>query len=387
MPKKMVTMLALAGLACATPAPSGPKRLSSGKAGGIKSRAAAAHSGMKTRRAATTAKARRKELEKRPQALDTLRRRKPRPEIKPMKPVKAEKIRKDRPGWAKNPPAADGTYIYGLGSSAYADEAALSPAWTQARDRAYAEVASQLKVQVQAKAKDYQAEFTQGGQTRSVSSFSEAVTSHVDASLEGVELHDRFQDKRVVYVLARFNKAELDAMLLARLESLKAEVYDRIAEAREHLAKSDGVNALAAALRAGVARRNLFGMPVDVDGQQADAVIEGLVRKAAGLVRLEAVQGLSGRSGDRFEGISVRTFNNDEPVSGVPVRFDLRGGTGAVVNMMQVDVQALQCDVLTATGRKFLRGPRGSGLLFVRDDFVDKLDPCMLDQKGALLLR
>ena len=100
------------------------------------------------------------------------------------------------------------------------------------RDRAYTEIASQLKVQIKGKAKDYQAEFTQNGQTTSVSSFSEAVSSHVDASLEGVELHDRYQDEKLVYVLARFNKAELDALLLARLESLKAEVFDRIEEAQ-----------------------------------------------------------------------------------------------------------------------------------------------------------
>ena len=55
------------------------------------------------------------------------------------------------------------------------------------------------------------------------------------------------------------------------------------------------------------------------------------------------------------------------------------------VGMMRVDVKEIKCHVLTATGRKFLRGPRGTGLLFVDGGFVDQLEPCMLDQHGALL--
>ena len=34
------------------------------------------------------------------------------------------------------------------------------------------------------------------------------------------------------------------------------------------------------------------------------------------------------------------------------------------IGQMPLDVRALGCDYLTGTGRKYLRGPRGSGFLF-----------------------
>lgn len=52
---------------------------------------------------------------------------------------------------------------------------------------------------------------------------------------------------------------------------------------------------------------------------------------------------------------------------------------------MPLDVQVLQCDFLTATGRKWLRGPRGSGLLYVRNSVLDDLtDPVFVDGRSAL---
>ena len=48
-----------------------------------------------------------------------------------------------------------------------------------------------------------------------------------------------------------------------------------------------------------------------------------------------------------------------------------------------LDVEAIQCDVLTATGRKFLRGPRGVGFLYVRDSVLESMHPPMIDLFSA----
>ncbi|OCW26613.1 aminotransferase class V-fold PLP-dependent enzyme [Pseudomonas sp. S3E12] len=56
---------------------------------------------------------------------------------------------------------------------------------------------------------------------------------------------------------------------------------------------------------------------------------------------------------------------------------------GQAVGQVPVDVQALQCDVLKAAGRKHLRGPRGTALLYVRPDFLPHLNPAQRDVFSA----
>jgi selenocysteine lyase/cysteine desulfurase len=48
-----------------------------------------------------------------------------------------------------------------------------------------------------------------------------------------------------------------------------------------------------------------------------------------------------------------------------------------------VEVEAIGCDLLTGTGRKFLRGPRGTGFLWVRDAALDRLDPFVAEIGSA----
>ncbi|WP_308257450.1 aminotransferase class V-fold PLP-dependent enzyme [Pseudonocardia lacus] len=54
-----------------------------------------------------------------------------------------------------------------------------------------------------------------------------------------------------------------------------------------------------------------------------------------------------------------------------------------VVGQLPVDVAALGCDMLTGTGRKFLRGPRGTGFLWVRPAALERLDPHVVEIRSA----
>jgi selenocysteine lyase/cysteine desulfurase len=53
------------------------------------------------------------------------------------------------------------------------------------------------------------------------------------------------------------------------------------------------------------------------------------------------------------------------------------------VGQFPVDVQAIGCDLLAATGRKFLRGPRGTGFLWVRAEILGRLDPYVAEVRSA----
>ena len=66
--------------------------------------------------------------------------------------------------------------------------------------------------------------------------------------------------------------------------------------------------------------------------------------------------------------------------AGVPFLLDACQALG----QLPVDVAALRCDYLSTTARKFLRGPRGIGFLFVSDAMLAKgAHPLLVDMRGA----
>ena len=54
------------------------------------------------------------------------------------------------------------------------------------------------------------------------------------------------------------------------------------------------------------------------------------------------------------------------------------------LGQVPLEVAELHCDVLSTTGRKYLRGPRGTGFLWVGERAMEILEPPLIDQHAAI---
>jgi selenocysteine lyase/cysteine desulfurase len=114
-------------------------------------------------------------------------------------------------------------------------------------------------------------------------------------------------------------------------------------------------------------------VPVDEHGRLS---VEALGRMLDGRVRLVSLTWAPANGGLIEPAVEVGRLAR---AAGVPYFLDATQAVG----QMPVDVRELGCDVLTTNARKYLRGPRGAALLFVRRDFGDRLDPSFVDNFSA----
>ncbi|MFC7448745.1 aminotransferase class V-fold PLP-dependent enzyme [Rhodococcus daqingensis] len=119
------------------------------------------------------------------------------------------------------------------------------------------------------------------------------------------------------------------------------------------------------------------------------AVVEVIPSTPTGEIDLDA---LARMLDERVRLVSlVHAPTNGGLVNPVREVVDLAHGVGALVlldacqsvGQIPVDVAELGVDALSATGRKWLRAPRGTGFLYVRPELARTLEPAALDLHGA----
>ncbi|MBT6119674.1 MAG: aminotransferase class V-fold PLP-dependent enzyme [Rhodospirillaceae bacterium] len=210
----------------------------------------------------------------------------------------------------------------------------------------------------------------------------DAVKEHIDleARIGGYEAEDLARDRldEIYRSIAWMLNCKTEEIALVEnatvawntaFYSLPLRPGDRVLTAMAEYA-SNFLNYLHAAKRLGVV---VEPVPNDETGQLDTDALERMIDGRVKLIAITHVPTNSGLVNPAAEIGRIARKNN------IPYLLDACQSVG----QMKIDVEEIGCDLLSATGRKYLRGPRGTGFLYVRDSILEKLDPPWLDLRSA----
>ncbi|NOZ87013.1 MAG: hypothetical protein GXP49_12265 [Deltaproteobacteria bacterium] len=167
-----------------------------------------------------------------------------------------------KPGWVASGNVNMPGYYVGIGEG---------PDWQSATNRAFDQVAAQLKVKVKSETRSLFKEKridlfgNKAGAGRTEERTDENAELLVDQTLEGVEIYQRFTDTNRYWILARLSKAKLKDLLAKKLEQARDLAIASFEAAKEAASTGDVAGAIRNYIKAFTALRAYQGGTIKAD--------------------------------------------------------------------------------------------------------------------------